>query len=135
MGHLLAGGLHVPFYLEHELRARHPKRVLARLRPYIRYYHSNAPGEDMPPFPITLFVVDNEEVEETYARTASRMDLMTLPILVSSADTLTRRGLLGRSWRPLWQAKSPRLALSELRAYQWDALRHRMRPTEASDRG
>ena len=128
VGHLLAVGLHVPFYLEHELRARHPKGVLARLRPYIRYYHSNAPGEDMAPFPVTLFVVDNEEVEETYVRTASQMNLMTVPILVSSADTLTRRGLLGRSWRPLWQSKSPRLALSGLRAYGWDSLRHRVRP-------
>ena len=42
-------------------------------------------------------MVDNEEAEETYAKTASRMDLMALPILVSSTDTLTRRGLLGRS--------------------------------------
>ena len=84
----------------------------------------------MAPFPVTLFVVDNEEVEETYARTAARMNLMALPILVSCADTLSRRGLLGRSWHPLWQAKSPRLALSGLRAYQWDSLRHRMRPIE-----
>ena len=28
VGKLLADGLHVPFYLEHELRARHPKGVL-----------------------------------------------------------------------------------------------------------
>ena len=35
-GHLLAGGLHVPFYFEHELCARHPRGVLARLRPYER---------------------------------------------------------------------------------------------------
>ena len=130
VGKLIADGLHVPFYLEHELRVRHPRGVLARLRPYTRYYHSNAPEADMALFPVTLFVVDNEEVEETYARMASRMNLMTLPILVSCADTLTRRGLLGRSWRPLWQAKSPRLALSGLRAYQWDSLRHRMRPIE-----
>ena len=128
VGTLIADGLHVPFYLEHELRARHPKGVLARLRPYIRYYHSNAPGEDMAPFPVTLFVVDNEEVEETYTRTAARMNLMTVPILVSCPLTLTRWGLLGRSWRPLWQAESPRLALSGLRAYGWDALRHRVRP-------
>ena len=33
VGHLLTGGLHVPFYLEHELRARHPRGVLARLDP------------------------------------------------------------------------------------------------------
>ena len=128
VGHLLADGLHVPFYLEHELRARHPKGVLVRLNPYIRYYHSNSPGEDMAPFPVTLFVVDNEEVAETYVRTASHMNLMTVPILVSSADTLTRRGLLGRSWRPLWESRSHRLALGGLRAYQWDSLRHRVRP-------
>ena len=130
VGYLIADGLHIPFYLEHELRARHPKGVLARLRPYTDYYHSNAPEADMPPFPVTLFVVDNEEVEETYARTASRMNLTTLPILVSSADTLTRKGILERSWRSLWESRSPRLALSGLRAYQWDSLRHRMRPIE-----
>ena len=62
----------------------------------------------MAPFPVTLFVVDNEEVEETYARTASRMKLMTLPILVSCLPVLTRRGLLGRSWRPLWESRAPR---------------------------
>ncbi len=130
VGHLVADGLHIPFYLEHELRARHPKGVLARLRPYTDYYHSNAPETDMAPFPVTLFVVDNEEVEETYARTASRMNMMTLPILVSCAETLTRNGLLGRSWRPLWESRTRRLALSGLRAYQWDSLRHRMRPIE-----
>ena len=130
VGHLITDGLHIPFYLEHELRARHPKGVLARLRPYTDYYYSNAPETDMAPFPITLFVVDNEEVEETYARTAARMNLMTLPILVSCADTLTRNGLLGRSWRPLWESRPRRLALSGLRAYRWDSLRHRMRPIE-----
>jgi len=130
VGLLLTDGLQIPFYLEHELRARHPKGVLARLRPYTDYYHSNAPETDMAPFPVTLFVVDNEEVEETYARTASRMNPMTLPILVSSPDTLTRDGLLGRSWRPLWESRPGRLALSGLRAYQWDSLRHRMRPIE-----
>ena len=132
VGKLVVDGLHIPFYLEYELRARHPRGVLARLGPYTRYYHSNAPEADMAPFPITLFVVDSEEVEETYARTASQMNLMTLPILVSSADTLTRRGLLERSWRPLWESRSPRLALSGLRAYQWDSLRHRMRPIEGA---
>ena len=130
VGHLIADGLHVPFYLEHELRARHPRGVLARLRPYTRYYWSNAPETDMAPFPVTLFVVNNEEVEETYARTASRMNLMTLPILVSCPEVLTRRGLLERAWRPLWESRYPRLALSGLRVYQWDSLRHRMRPIE-----
>ena len=127
VGHLLAQGHHVPFYLEHELRARHPRGVIARLRPYTSYYHSNEPGEDQPPYPVTLFVVDTEEVENTYVSTASRMTLMTVPVLVSCIPALSTAGILGRSWRPLWEPESPRLPLSALRAYQWDSLYHRMR--------
>ena len=130
MGHLLTGGLHVPFYLEHELRARHPGGVLARLSPYMSYYWSPAPEEDQPPFPTTLFVVDIEDVEATYVRTAARMTRMSLPILVSCRPVLSTTGILGRSWHPLWELESPRLGLSELRPYQWDSLYHRMRPVE-----
>ena len=130
VGHLLVNALHVPFYLEHELRARHPRGVAARLRPYIRYYRSDAPRDDQPPFPTTLFVVDTEEVAETYASTASRMPAMTLPILVSSRELLSYRGLLGRSWRPLWDAERPPLALRELGVYEWDKLRRRMHRQE-----
>ncbi len=127
VGHLLAGGLHVPFYLEHELRSRHPKGVIARLGPYRSYYWSNAPKEDQPPFPVTLFVVDAEDVEDTYVSTAARMSRMSLPILVSCTPILSDKGILGRSWRPLWEPASPRLGLSGLSAYQWDSLYHRMR--------
>ena len=130
VGHLLTGGLHVPFYFEHELRARHPRGVAARLRPYLRYYRSDAPREDQPPFPTTLFMVDTEEVAETYAGTASRMTAMSLPILVSSRELLSYRGILGRSWSPLWNADSPPLALSELGGYGWDGLRRRMHRLE-----
>ena len=122
-----AGGLQIPFYLEYELRARHPRGVIARLEPYTRYYWSTEPGYDHPPFPVTLFVVDTEEVEVTYVRTAARMTRMSLPILVSCMPVLSATGILGRSWRPLWEPESRRLALSELRAYQWDSLYHRMR--------
>ena len=118
VGHLLTGGLHVPFYLEHELRARHPRGVLARLDPYESYYWSPAPKEDQPPFPTTLFVVDTEEIEDTYVRTASQLATMSLPILVSCIPVLLTTGILGKSWRPLWEAESPRLALSNLRAYR-----------------
>ena len=128
VGHLLTGGLHVPFYLEHELRARHPRGVLARLDPYESYYWSPAPKEDQPPFPTTLFVVDTEEVEDTYVRTASQLATMSLPILVSCITVLSATGILGQSWRPLWAQESPRLALCGLRAYRWDSLYHRMRP-------
>ena len=95
MGKLVVDGLHIPFYLEHELRARHPKGVLARLRPPPLLLVQRCRGRQGP-VPVTLFVVDNEEVEETYARTASWMNLMTLPILVSCPPGQHRRGLLGR---------------------------------------
>ena len=127
MGKLVAHGLQVPFYLEYELRARHPRGVLARLSPYTSYYWSTEPGEDQPPFPITLFVVDNEDIEVTYVSTAARMSLMSLPILVSCTPVLSNTGILGRSWHPLWEPESPRLALSELSAYGWNSLCHRMR--------
>ena len=127
VGRMTAQGLRIPFYFEHELRARHPRGVLARLRPYTRYYQSNEPKEDQPPYPVTLFVVDTEEVEDTYVRTAAHMSRMSLPIFVSCIPVLSTAGILGRSWRPLWEPKSPRLPLSELRFYQWDSLYHRMR--------
>ena len=127
LGELITGGIHIPFYFEYELRARHPKGVIARLSPYRSYYWSNAPKEDQPPFPVTLFVVDTEEVENTYVSTAARMTTMSLPILVSCTPVLPTAGILGKSWRPLWEPESPRLPLSGLRAYQWDSLYNRMR--------
>ena len=127
VGKMVAEGLEIPFYFEYELRACHPEGVLARLSPYMSYYWSAEPGEDQPPFPTTLFVVDTEEVEATYVRTAARTSRMSLPILVPCRPVLSTTGILGRSWHPLWEPESPRLALSELRAYQWDSLYHRMR--------
>ena len=128
VGQLTAQGLRIPFYFEYELRARHPRGVISRLRPYTRYYHSNEPGEDQPPYPVTLFVVDTEEVEATYVSTAAHMTLMTVPVFVSCRPVLSHTGILGRSWRPLWEPESPRLPLSGLSNYQWDSLYHRMRP-------
>ena len=127
VGKMVADGLGIPFYFEYELRARHPEGVLARLSPYMSYYWSTEPGDDQPPFPTTLFVVDNEDVEVTYVSTAARMTLMSLPILVSCTPVLSRTGILGRSWHPLWEPESRRLALFELSAYNWDSLYHRMR--------
>ena len=127
VGQMTAQSLQIPFYLEYELRARHPRGVLARLDPYEDYYWSNEPREDQAPYPVTLFVVDTEEVEDTYVRTAARMTRMSLPIFVSCIPALSNTGILGRSWRPLWEPESPRRVLSELEAYQWDSLYHRMR--------
>ena len=127
VGEMTAEGLRIPFYFEYELRARHPQGVIARLDPYESYYWSPEHKEDQPPYPVTLFVVDTEEVEDTYVRTAARMSRMSLPIFVSCVPVLSNTGILGRSWRPLWEPESPRLPLSGLRFYQWDSLYHRMR--------
>ena len=127
VGEMTAEGLRIPFYFEYELRARHPQGVIARLDPYESYYWSPEHQDDQPPYPVTLFVVDTEEVEATYVRTAARMSRMSLPIFVSCLPALSNTGILGRSWRPLWEPESPRLPLSALRAYQWDSLYHRMR--------
>ena len=110
VGKVLAGNLEVPFYLEYELRTRYPRGVRRRLKPYMRYYWSHAPEKDQPPFPITLFVVDTHEVEETFRNTAAAMSLMTHPVLVSCRPALQMEGILGRSWYPLWERSSPRLS-------------------------
>ena len=107
VGHMTAQGLQIPFYFEHELRARHPRGVIARLKSYMSYYWSNEPKDDQPPYPVTLFVVDTEEVEATYVRTAAHMSHMSLPIFVSCIPVLSHTGILGRSWRPLWDPESP----------------------------
>ena len=107
VGEMIAEGLRIPFYFEHELRARHPQGVIARLDPYESYYWSPEHKEDQPPYPVTLFVVDTEEVEDTYVRTAARMSRMSLPIFVSCIPALSHTRILGRSWRPLWEPDSP----------------------------
>ena len=127
VGEMITGGIHIPFYLEHEFRARHPRGVIAHLRPYERYYYSPKHKDDQPPFPVTLFIVETEEVETTYVNTAARMSRMSLPILVSCITVLSTTGILGKSWRPLWEPESARLPLSGLSAYGWNALYRRMR--------
>ena len=88
---------------------------MARLSPYEDYYWSPEHEDDQPPYPVTLFVVDTEEVEDTYVRTAARMSRMSLPILVSCIPVLSTTGILGKSWRPLWElGVTPRLPLSGL---------------------
>ena len=103
VGQMTAQGLRMPFYLEHELRARHPRGVIARLRPYESYYWSPEHKDDQPPYPYTLFVVDTEDVEGTYVNTAALRSRMSLPILVLCIAVLSDTGILGPSWRPLWK--------------------------------
>ena len=71
--------------------------------------------------------MDTEEVEDTYVRTVAHLSWMSLPIFVSCIPALSTAGILGKSWRPLWEPESPILPLSALANYQWDSLYHRMR--------
>ena len=125
VGVLIADRTRIPFFLEYERRARHPAGVRQKLGPYARYYRSSDIDGDMPPFPITLFVVDSEDVESTYVATAAAMGL-SLPILVSSKPALARAGILGRSWRLLWEPDSPRRRLADLARYAFSRLDRRM---------
>ena len=79
-----------------------------------RHCRSDVPAQDRPPFPITLFVADTGEVAETNATTASPMPAISLPILVSSGEALSDRGILGKFWHPPWDGASPPLAFREL---------------------
>ena len=85
------------FTFEYELRARHPRGVLARLDPYESYYWSPAPEEDHAAVPRNAVRSgDRDDVEDTYVRTAARMTRMSLPILVSCiACSICNTGILG----------------------------------------
>ena len=48
VGQMTVGGSQIPFYLEYELRARHPRGVIARLSPYMSYYWSTEPEKTNP---------------------------------------------------------------------------------------
>ena len=89
-----------------------------------RHCRSDAPAQDRPPFPITLFVADTGEVAETNATTASPMPAISLPILVSSGEALSDRGILGKSGIPYGMVQV-RPGLAGTGAYRWDRLRQR----------
>ena len=128
VGKVIAGGLHVPFYFEYELRARHPRGVIARLDPYESYYWSPEHKEDQPPYPVTLFVVDTEEVEDTYVRTAARMSRMSLPIFVSCIPALSQHGDTGTFMASTMGAGIPTTAAVRTACLpKWDSPYHRMR--------
>ena len=125
VGVVITKGVRVPFYLEYEKRAKYPAGIRLKLRPYEYYYWAPDTAGDMPPYPVTLFVVDSETTEDNYVRTAAGIEL-TLPILVSCMPKLEGSGILERSWRPLWEPDSPRIRLSNLADYAWDRFYKRM---------
>ena len=80
---------------------------------------------DLSTLPLCLFVVDTEAVADRYVETAED-PLLRLPILVSSMPELAGVGILGRSWRPLWEPDSPTVRLADVAGYSWNRLSRRM---------
>ena len=119
VGELVTDGRHLHFFLEYERRARNPSGITPRLERYQEYYASDDTLRDLPGFPLCLFVVDTERVAGTYVETARADRLLLLPILVSSIPELETEGILGRSWRPLWEPDSRRMTLAEAAGYSW----------------
>ena len=126
VGELVTDGIRLHFFLEYEKRAKSPSGIRPRLWPYQEYYTSFDTSGDLPSLPLCLFVVDTESVAETYVETARADPLLQLPILVAPMPKLATTGILGPSWRPLWEPDSPTVRLSAATAYSWNRLNQRM---------
>ncbi len=87
-----------PYLLEFERRATTPKRILARLESYRRYFLSGWAQQDhdgLPPG--VLFVFETPGSEDAFLHAADRLN--GPPIITSNVETLAERGILGNSWR------------------------------------
>ena len=122
VGQMTAEGVRIPFYLRvRASRQASPGESLPAWTPMRSYYWSPEHKEDQPPYPVTLFVVNTEEVEDTYVRTAARMSRMSLPVLVSCIPVLSHRLESWGGHGVHCGSRSLRdCLLSGLRAYHWD---------------
>ena len=86
-----------PYLLEFERRATTPKRVSARLKSYRRYFDSGwaeRDHESRPPR--VLFVFESSDSENTFLDVADTVN--GVPIIISNAETIAERGILGDAW-------------------------------------
>ncbi len=87
-----------PYLLEFERRATTPKRILARLESYRRYFLSGWAQQDHDGLlPGVLFVFETPGSEDAFLHAADRLN--GPPIITSNVETLAERGILGNSWR------------------------------------
>ena len=87
-----------PYLLEFERRATTPKRILARLESYRRYFLSGWAQQDHDGLlPGVLFVFETPGSEDAFLHAADRLN--GPPITTSNVETLAERGILGNSWR------------------------------------
>ena len=98
-----------PYLLEFERRATTPKRILARLESYHRYFQSGWAERDHGGFlSWVLFVFETPGNEEAFLASAARA--RSVPFLTSNVEALAERGILGNSWRESPPASSSEVA-------------------------
>ena len=86
-----------PYLLEFERRATTPKRILARLESYHRYFQSGwAERDHEGRLPRVLFVFESPGNENAFLDVADTVK--GVPIITSNAETLAKRGILGDAW-------------------------------------
>ena len=86
-----------PYLLEFERRATTPKRARSRLKSYQRYFQSGwAERDHEGRLPRVLFVFESPDSENTFLDVADTVN--GLPIIISNAETLAERSILGDAW-------------------------------------
>ena len=86
-----------PYLLEFERRATTPKRARSRLKSYQRYFQSGwAERDHEGRLPRVLFVFESPDSENAFLDVADTVN--GLPIIISNAETLAERSILGDAW-------------------------------------
>ena len=100
-GIVCRGGRRQPFFLEWERRAVRPTTMAARLAPYLRYFSSRQPADDHGVQPMVLVVFD-DALSATHFLHVARGEMaksrVSVPLWVSSRETLDEVGPMGRAW-------------------------------------
>ena len=109
---LHVGGERLPMFLEWERRAIRPKTMRARLAPYLRYFSTRRPVDDHGALPRLMVVFDDPLAATQFLRVArSEMERtrVSVPLLVSDPEQVSRHGPLGAAWRTIndWQLVDP----------------------------
>ena len=105
-----------PYLLEFERRATTPKRARSRLKSYQRYFLSGwAERDHEGRLPRVLFVFESPGSENTFLDVADTVN--GVPIIISNAETIAERGILGDAWilpPPHSLARRPLSALDQV---------------------
>ncbi len=99
------------FFIEWERRAVRPATMTARLAPYLRYYASSRPTDDLGAPPAVLIVAHDDLAAIHFLRVA-RTELdrsgVDVPLWITHAPAVAAQGPLGHVWRTpgSWEAVS-----------------------------